>query len=292
MKTIAVLGTGIMGAPIARNLAKAGFNVNAWNRTPGKCAALASEGVCASTDAREAVRGVDCVIVMLSTGAIVDDVLFGTDGGGDSVVSAMPAGIPVVVMSSIPVATARDQAKRMAALGHPYVDAPVSGGERGAIAGTLTLMAGGDAADVALVEEFLKPLGPLTHVGPCGCGQLAKLANQVIVGITIGAVAEALLLVEAGGGDPAAARNAWMGGFADSTILKQHGERMIQRNFEAGAHAHVQLKDLRTATELARTRGLELPLSACVQQLYEAMCAHGLSSLDHSGLFVELQKQR
>jgi 2-hydroxy-3-oxopropionate reductase len=182
-----------MGAPIVRNLALAGLHVNAWNRTAEKAAALVSSGVRVFSDPREAVSDADLVIVMLSTGVVIEEVLFGASGASDTVASRLPAGIPVVVMSSIPVSVARDHAQRLHALGHAYVDAPVSGGQRGAIGGTLTIMAGGEAATIARVQEYLRPLGRLTHVGPCGSGQLAKLANQVIVGITIAAVAEALL---------------------------------------------------------------------------------------------------
>lgn len=276
---------------MACNLALAGLNVNAWNRTASRCAALGTKGVRAFEDSREAVRTADCVIVMLSTGAVVEQVLFGVDGSNHSVASSIPPGVPVVVMSSIPVSAARDQAQRLARLGHPYVDAPVSGGERGAVSGTLTIMAGGDGDAVASVEEFLRPLGRLTRVGPCGCGQLAKLANQIIVGITIGAVAEALLLVETGGGDPEAVRGALTGGFADSTVLRQHGERMIQRNFQPGAHARVQLKDLRAANELAHEVGMKLSIASLAEQLFADMCSNGRDSLDHSGLFLEIQER-
>ncbi|MEI6458176.1 MAG: NAD(P)-dependent oxidoreductase [Pseudomonadota bacterium] len=291
MRTVTVLGTGIMGAPIVRNLALAGLHVNAWNRTAEKAAALVSSGVRVFSDPREAVSDADLVIVMLSTGVVIEEVLFGASGASDTVASRLPAGIPVVVMSSIPVSVARDHAQRLHALGHAYVDAPVSGGQRGAIGGTLTIMAGGEAATIARVQEYLRPLGRLTHVGPCGSGQLAKLANQVIVGITIAAVAEALLLVEAGGADPHRVCEALIGGFADSTILRQHGERMVNGNFVPGAYAHLQLKDMRTALALAADLGVEIPTSALVGTLYEDMCGNGLEGLDHSGLFVELKRR-
>jgi len=291
MRTVALLGTGIMGGPMAKNLASAGLNVNAWNRSAEKSAALVSSGVRPFADPREAVSNADLLIVMLSTGVVIEEVLFGASAFGDTVASRLPAGIPVVVMSSIPVSVARDHARRLHALGHAYVDAPVSGGERGAIAGTLTIMAGGEVETIARVQDYLRPLGRLTHVGPCGSGQLAKLANQLIVGITIAAVAEALLLVEAGGADPQSVREALIGGFADSTILRQHGERMVNGNFVPGAHAHVQLKDMRTALDLATDLGIGLPTSALVGTLYADMCGNGLEGLDHSGLFVELKRR-
>jgi 2-hydroxy-3-oxopropionate reductase len=170
-----------------------------------------------------------------------------------------------------------------------YVDAPVSGGEKGAIEASLTIMAGGDSQIVDKANEILSTMGRVTRVGPVGCGQLAKLANQTIVGITIDAVAEALLLAEAGGANPGAVREALMGGFADSTILRQHGERMIAGNFEPGAKSEVQLKDLRTSRELAESLGLDLPVLRLTESLYQAMCDEGRSELDHSGLFVHLR---
>ena len=173
-----------------------------------------------------------------------------------------------------------------------YIDAPVSGGERGAIEANLTIMAGGAATAVARVGDVLACMGRVTRVGPVGCGQLAKLANQTIVGITIDAVAEALLLAKAGGADPAAVRDALLGGFADSTILRQHGERMLTGNFEPGAKSVVQLKDLRTSRKLAHKLGLDLPVLRLTESLYQEMCDDGRSELDHSGLYLHLADRR
>jgi len=285
---IAFLGTGIMGAPMARNLACAGHEVVAWNRSPEKAESLRQDGIHLAATAEAAVTGADAVILMLSTGPVCDEVLFG-DVMNPGVAGALRRGATVVVMSSIPVETARRQAGRLAALGIGYVDAPVSGGERGAIAATLSIMAGGAREQVEALRPVLEKLGRLTHVGPAGSGQLAKLANQLIVGVTIGAVAEALVLAEAGGADPAAVREALLGGFADSTILKQHGERMLGRSFTPGARAEVQLKDLRTGRAQAVAAGCDLPFLSLAEQLYERMCAGGRSGLDHSALFLELR---
>ena len=221
---------------------------------------------------------------MLSTGAVVDEVLF-------SVADALEAGSLVIVMSSIPVASARSQAERLKARGIRYVDAPVSGGETGARAASLTIMAGGEVADVEVARQTLSSLGRLTHVGPVGSGQLAKLANQVIVGVTIGAVAEALLLAGSGGADIALVCQALQGGFADSTILRLHGTRMAKGSFEPGGHASTQLKDLATARQLAGQQGLHLPLLALAERLYQSMCERGLGDLDHSALYLELEHQ-
>lgn len=288
MTRIAVFGTGIMGAPIARNLAAAGHDVVVWNRSFDKAEALAGAGITPVRGAREAAQGADAAILMVSTGAVCDALLFGDEG----IAAALPRGATVIVMSSIPVETARAEAQRLADAGIDYVDAPVSGGERGAVAGTLTIMAGGSADVVSKVAGWLVPVGRVTHVGPAGSGQLAKLANQLIVGVTIGAVAEALLLVEAGGGDAEAVHRALQGGFADSTIWRQHGERMIRRDFQPGAHATVQLKDLDTSTRLAGSLGLELPFADLARDLYAAMCEGPRAALDHSALYLELAERR
>jgi 2-hydroxy-3-oxopropionate reductase len=288
---IAFLGTGIMGEPMCAHLLDAGLSVRAWNRTADKLKALAQRGALACATPAEAVRGADFVIVMLSSGPVVDSILFDAEAGGPCLADVIASGAVVVVMSSIPVETARRQAALLAERGIHYIDAPVSGGERGAREATLTLMAGGETAVVEGARSLLEHFGRLTHVGPAGSGQLAKLANQTIVGITIDAVAEALVLAEAGGADPAAVRTALLGGFADSTILKQHGERMITRQFKPGAKAEIQLKDLRTSRELADSLGLDLPLLKRTEALYQDMCDHGDSQLDHSGIYLEIARR-
>jgi 2-hydroxy-3-oxopropionate reductase len=224
---IAFLGIGLMGAPMATNLLKAGFSVTVWNRTPAKAETLAAVGAKVSPSAADAVHDADIVITMLTNGPAVDDVLF----GGGKVAAAIRKGVLVIDMSSIPPAIARDHAKRLAKLGIAHLDAPVSGGTGGAQSGKLVIMAGGPPDDFARAQTVFAPLGKPTLVGGSGAGQLAKLCNQAIVGITIGAVAEALLLAAAGGADPAAVRQALMGGFADSRILQEHGQRMLNRRF-------------------------------------------------------------
>lgn len=280
---IGLIGAGIMGAPMAVNLARAGFEVVAWNRTASKVVALASQGVGVAETAADAAAGADFLIVMVHDGPAVDEVLFER-----GVAQALTPGSTVIVMSSIPVETSRRQAQRLSALGIDYIDAPVSGGERGAVEARLVIMAGGDPASVARAGPVLSRLGAVTHVGPTGAGQLAKLANQVIVGDTIAAVAEALLLVEAGGGDPAAVRAALMGGFAGSRILEEHGMRMVESDFRPGAHAKTQLKDLSTALALADACGLALPTTALVRSQYEELCEGEGAELDHSVLYLKL----
>jgi len=282
------VGTGIMGAPMAINLARNGLSVSAWNRSPEKVIALGQHGIGLETDLASLEPSRRVVILMLSTGPVCDEVLFGKTGQAGLVKALLPGSI-VVVMSSIPVETAKEQARRLAGHGIDYVDAPVSGGELGAKNASLSIMAGGDEDVIARIRPVLEHLGKLTHVGPPGSGQLVKLANQTIVGITIGAVSEALILAEAGGADIAAARDALLGGFADSTILRQHGRRIIDLNFTPGAHAHVQLKDVRTAEALAKNLGLCLPLLAKTRSLYEGMCDTDLKQADHSALYLYLK---
>ncbi|WP_421837045.1 NAD(P)-dependent oxidoreductase [Novosphingobium sp.] len=283
MTAVTLFGTGIMGAPMARNLARTGHRVTVWNRSFAKAAALAQDGLVAIADVAEAARGAEIAILMLTDGPACDALLF--DAG---VAEALAPGSAVVVMSSIPVATSRTQAARLAERGIACVDAPVSGGEKGAIEATLSIMAGGSAEAVARVQPVLEALGRVTHVGPAGSGQLAKLANQLIVGVTIGAVSEAMLLVEAGGGDAAAVHQALMGGFADSTIWRQHGARILERRFAPGGKATVQLKDMRTITAAAAGVGLDLPFAGLAEALYAAMCQGPNAELDHSALFLEL----
>lgn len=283
---IGVLGTGIMGAPMARNLARAGHEVTVWNRTLAKAEALAGPGIAVAPRIADACKGAECLVVMVSNDETAEAVLFGPDAAA----AALAPGAIVVMMSSIGVDTARAQAARLASAGIAYVDAPVSGGERGAIAGTLAIMAGGDAEAIAQVRETLGALGRVTHVGPVGSGQLAKLANQAIVGITIGAVAEALIMAEAGGADPAGVREALLGGFADSTVLRQHGERMIAGSFAPGAHATTQLKDLRNAAAFAEAAGCQLPFTSLAHTLFAEMCEGELAGRDHSALYLHLIK--
>jgi len=254
IKTIALLGTGIMGAPMTRNLATAGFTVRVWNRTRSKAEALGDVAQVCDT-APEAVTGADAVITMLESAAIVTKVLF------DGVAQAASAGTLFIDMSSIQPSVARDLTAALGKLGMHMLDAPVSGGEKGATEATLAIMAGGDTADFTRAQPVFNAMGRATHVGVHGAGQVAKLANQVIVGITIGAVSEALLLAQEGGCDPAAVREALMGGFATSKILDLHGQRMLDRNWVPGGPATVQLKDMNNALEAAAEYGLELPLT-------------------------------
>lgn len=280
---IAFLGIGLMGAPMVHNLLAAGFPLTLWNRTASKCEPFATRAAIAATPS-EAVAGADVVITMLENGDVVESVLV-----EQGAMTALRTGAVLVDMSSVQPSLARRHAALAAEQGAGYLDAPVSGGTRGAEAASLSIMAGGDGEALEQARPVLEALGKVTHIGPVGAGQLAKLANQAIVGVTIGAVSEALLLAARGGADPAAVREALMGGFAGSKILEQHGQRMIDRDFAPGAPARIQLKDLRMILDEARSEGLTLPLAQQAHNGYLSLVANGHADVDHSGLLLELE---
>ncbi|RDE24707.1 NAD(P)-dependent oxidoreductase [Motiliproteus coralliicola] len=283
---IAFIGIGLMGLPMATNLLQAGYPVLVWNRTAAKTLPLQELGAQVCDSVEHAISDADIVITMLETGPVVDQLLYQTKAFQQA-----NAGTLFVDMSSIAPELARQHAEQLQQCQLHYLDAPVSGGTVGAEQASLSIMAGGSAADFERAKPIFEVLGTPHHVGPCGTGQLAKLANQAIVGITIGAVSEALLLAEAGGADPAAVKAALSGGFAASRILELHGQRMIDRDFKPGARARVQLKDMRTIVTEARQQGLQLPLSEQTLTEYQAMIDEGLEELDHSGLFQHLLNQ-
>jgi 2-hydroxy-3-oxopropionate reductase len=280
---IAFLGIGLMGLPMARRLCEAGFETHVWNRTWSKAQPLAAHGAQVHAQAAQAAAGAQIVISMLEHGQITEAVLF-----GQGVAQAMQSGALLLDMSSSKPREARDHAARLTALGLHHIDCPVSGGTVGAEAGSLVMMAGGLPADFERAQPVLKVFGRATHVGPHGAGQLTKLANQMIVGGTIGVVAEALLLASRGGADMAKVREAILGGFADSRILQLHGERMAKRDFAPRGRLSVQLKDMRNAVDCASETGMDAPIVSFFEQLYAQAESHGLGELDHSGLFVEL----
>ncbi|MGV1907792.1 NAD(P)-dependent oxidoreductase [Agrobacterium cavarae] len=284
-RTIAFLGTGLMGGPMTRNLLKAGFTVRVWNRSTEKAQALVEDGAMLAASPAEAAKGANIVITMLSDGNAVGNVLF--DMG---VAKALEKGAIVIDSSSIAPPIARDHSQKLQAMGIAHVDAPVSGGVPGATAGTLAIMAGGDEATVTSLGDIFSAMGRLTYVGPSGAGQLCKLANQQIVAITIGAVAEAMMLVEAGGASREGFRNAIRGGFAESRILELHGERMVKRNFTPGGPSKFQLKDLNGVLATAKDLDLALPLTEEVTRAFDAFVNDGGADKDHSGLLLHLER--
>ena len=284
---VSFLGTGLMGGHMARNILKAGFSLTAWNRTLAKAQALIADGADVPATAAEAIAEADIVITMLSDGPTVHDLLFDQE-----LAAAMKAETLLIDMSSIKPSEARTHAALMRERGLHHLDAPVSGGTKGAEAGSLAIMAGGDEAVFTRAVSVLSAMGRPVRVGPDGSGQLSKLANQTIVAVTIGVVAEAMLLAEKGGADPAAIRDALKGGFADSVILQQHGERMTTSNFEPGGLSRMQLKDINNALEEAGQHELILPLTEQVKTRYTTLIEEmNGADTDHSALYLELLRQ-
>ncbi len=280
---IALLGIGLMGFPMGRRLCDAGHTVHVWNRTLHKAQRLAGAGATVHENPGDAAGNADLVILMLDNGDVVGQVLFEMGAA-----NAMKPDSLLVDMSSIKPAQARDHAARLSEKHIAYLDAPVSGGTIGAENGSLAIMVGGKSVPFERARPILQLFGHPTHVGPTGSGQLAKLANQMIVGGTIGIVAEALLFCERGGADMAKVKEAITGGFADSRVLQVHGQRMIERDFAPRGRMSVQLKDLRNALSTAREIGFEAPITGLFETLYAQGLEHGMADLDQSGLFVEL----
>ena len=286
MANIGFIGLGIMGAPMAVNLIKGGHTLYAYTRgeTP-KSVTEAGARVCA--DSAEVARQADIIITMVPDTPHVEDALFGENG----VAAGLSKGkIVVDVISISPVAT-KDFAKRINALGCEYLDAPVSGGEVGAKAASLTIMVGGSTAAFETVKPLFELMGKnITLVGGNGDGQITKVANQIIVALTIEAVGEALVLAAKAGADPAKVRQALMGGFANSRILEVHGERMVKRTFDPGFRIELHQKDLNLALTTGRQLGVSLPNTATAQELFNACTAHGGAGWDHSAMVRALEK--
>lgn len=281
---IAFLGTGLMGDPMVRNLLTDGFSVDVWNRTAAKAEALVPAGATAHAHAHDAVADSDVVISMLSDGVATAEMLADQD-----LQRALQPGATWIEMASVKPGEARAQAQFLAGLGVSHLDAPVSGGTKGAEGGTLAIMVGGLKDVFESQAAVFSAMGRGVHVGPSGSGQLAKLANQTIVGVTIGAVAEAMLLLERGGADPAAVRDALKGGFADSTILQQHGARMTNKDFVPGGLSKLQVKDLNNALAEAEAAGVSLPMTTDVRDRFAHLVNEmDGADLDHSALYLEL----
>jgi 2-hydroxy-3-oxopropionate reductase len=282
---IGFIGLGVMGAPMAGHLLAAGHQlfVHTRSRVP---VALAEGGATICTQARGVAERADIVFVMVPDTPDVEQVLFAEQG----VAAGLARGKTVVDCSSIdPIAT-RGFAARIAELGCDYLDAPVSGGEVGAKAATLSIMVGGTEQAFARVQPLLALMGKnITHVGAVGDGQVCKVANQIIVALNIAAVAEALVFAGKAGADPARVRQALMGGFASSRVLEVHGERMLKRTFAPGFRISLHQKDLNLALQGARSIGAALPQTAIAAQLMQSCAALGLAQSDHSALVRALE---
>ena len=290
---VGFIGLGIMGAPMALNLLKAGHMmfVQTRSKLPHD---LVEGGATVCTSAEEVAKRADIIITMLPDTPDVQEVLLGERGVAAGLKGAALAsnGQPklVIDMSSISPMATHVMAARIHALGAEHLDAPVSGGEVGAKAASLTIMVGGLAHSFERARPLLETMGKsITHVGGHGDGQITKVANQIIVALNIEAVAEALLFASKAGADPARVRQALMGGFAASRILEVHGERMVKRTFQPGFRIELHQKDLGLALQGAREMGLSLPHTASAAQLMQVCAAHGLAGLDHSALCRSLE---
>ncbi|MBL1405445.1 MAG: NAD(P)-dependent oxidoreductase [Rhizobiales bacterium] len=284
---VAFLGTGLMGSHMARNILKAGFPLKAWNRTRAKAEALTKDGATVCDTAVQAVKDADFVITMLSDGPTVKTLMI-----DDNLIGQMKKNAVFIDMSSIRPNEAREHAEVLVKSDLRILDAPVSGGTKGAENAELAIMAGGDEATFKDAFSVLEAMGRPVRVGNAGTGQLSKLANQAIVAVTIGVVAEAMFLAEKGGADPAAIRQALKGGFADSIPLQQHGERMTTGNFVPGGPSKFQLKDLNSVLEEAKTYGLKLPLTEQITERFKHFCDNmDGGDKDHSGIYLELLEQ-
>jgi 2-hydroxy-3-oxopropionate reductase len=281
MTTVAFIGLGIMGGPMAANLVKAGFDVTGYNRSPDKVKALVEAGGAGADSVAEAVRGADVIITIVPDSPDVEEVT----GGDDGIFAHAEQGALYIDMSSIRPDVSVRVAQAGRAAGLRVLDAPVSGGEAGAIEGSLSIMVGGEAEDFEAARPVLDALGKtIVHVGPAGSGQTVKAANQLIVAVNIEALAEAVVFLEAYGVDTEAALRVLGGGLAGSTVLDRKGANMLAREFAPGFRLALHNKDLGIVTSAAREAGVVIPLGAAVSQLVAALVARGDGGLDHSGL--------
>jgi len=271
---IGFIGLGIMGRPMAQNLLRGGHQVTVWARRAESMQPLLAAGAVGAASAAEAARGAELVISMVADAPDVAEVM-------RAVASAASPGLVAVDMSTIAPAAARRIGEELAAAGVDFLDAPVSGGEVGAIAGTLSIMAGGSAAAFARALPALQCLGQnIIHVGGSGAGQVTKAANQIVTGMGVLAVAEAMAFASKNGVDRARVREALLGGFASSKILENHGQRMIERNFKPGFKSWMHEKDLDIVMQTAHELGLCLPGAAATAQMFNAMVGSGLGEED------------
>ncbi|PVE98415.1 2-hydroxy-3-oxopropionate reductase [Microbacterium sp. TPD7012] len=283
MTSIAIIGLGIMGLPMAKNLVKAGYEVTGFNRSQEPIDALVEAGGTGATSIADAVKDADVILTMVPDSPDVEGVVRGEDG----VFAHAKPGALWIDNSSIRPDVAKALAEEAIAAGFGAVDAPVSGGEQGAIDGVLSIMVGGAPEHFAAAEPVLNAIGKtIVHVGPAGAGQTVKAANQLIVAVNIQALSEAVVFLEAFGVDTDAALKVLGGGLAGSKVLDQKGQKMLDRDFTPGFRLALHNKDLGIVTAAARSAGVTVPLGAAVAQLVNALVARGDGGLDHSGLFT------
>jgi len=285
MKKIGFIGIGLMGLPMAKNILKSGYKLIAFNRSPNKADLLKEFGAEIAKSLGELVNNSDVIITMLTDDKAVDEVM-----NNQNFVENLKSGKILIDMSSVKPITAKKHANSLKLKDINYLDAPVSGGTIGAEEATLAIMIGGDQNVFNEVKDLLKTMGNPTLVGPVGSGQVSKLANQIIVGLTIGAVAEAVTLCEKAGADPIKMISALSGGWADSKVLQTHGKRMINKDFTPKGKTSTHLKDMNNILECANNFNTHLPISNLVKEMYKNLVENGCGNDDHSSLYKEIER--
>lgn len=284
---VGFVGLGIMGRPMALNLLKSGHEVTVWARRPESMAPLLEAGAQGAANPAAVAAQVDVIFSMVADAPDVREVMLGAQG----VVQGAHPGLIAVDMSTIPPAAARSIAADLAEQGITFLDAPVSGGEVGAIAGTLSIMVGGDPVAFDKVQPLFACMGKsVVYIGESGTGQVAKAANQILTGIGVLAVAEAIAFAKKNGADPSRVREALMGGFAGSKILENHGQRMLDRNFKPGFKSWMHEKDMNIIMQTAHDLGLYLPASAATAQMFKAMVGTGMGEEDSIAILKLLEQ--
>ena len=284
-KNIGFIGIGLMGLPMAKNILKAGYNLKAFNRTKSKAEPLKEYGAKITNTIQDLVKECDIVITMLTEDVSVDDVMNSSD-----FLENLKLKATVIDMSSVKPSTATKHGNNLKIKNINYLDAPVSGGTNGAEEASLAIMVGGDQKVFDKAFDVLKTMGNPTLVGPIGSGQVSKLANQIIVGLTIGAVAEAITLCEKAGADPNKMIKALSGGWADSKILQTHGKRMIEKDFTPKGRTYTHLKDMNNILDCANSYNTHLPISNLVKEMYKTLVENGHGETDHSSLYKEIER--
>jgi 2-hydroxy-3-oxopropionate reductase len=285
MKKIGFIGIGLMGFPMAKNLLKAGYNLKVFNRSQKKAEPLKEFGAEITTSIDDVVKDSDVLITMLTDDTAINDVM-----NSPNFLENLKQGATVIDMSSIKPTTATKYGNNLKSKNIKYLDAPVSGGTIGAEEASLAIMVGGEHDVFNEALDILKAMGNPTLVGPVGSGQVSKLANQIIVGLTIGAVAEAITLCEKAGANPNKMIKALSGGWADSKILQTHGKRMIDKDFTPKGRTSVHLKDMNNILECANSYNTHLPISNLVKEMYKTLVENGHGETDHSSLYKEIER--
>ena len=274
-----------MGLPMAKNILKAGYNLKAFNRSQNKALVLKEFGAEITTSIDEVVKDSDVIITMLTDDMAINEVM-----GSPNFLENLKSSSTVIDMSSVKPTTATKYGNNLKSKNIKYLDAPVSGGTIGAEEASLAIMVGGEQDVFNKAFDVLKTMGNPTLVGPVGSGQVSKLANQIIVGLTIGAVAEAITLCEKAGANPDKMIKALSGGWADSKILQTHGKRMIDKDFTPKGRTSVHLKDMNNILECANSHNTHLPISNLVKEMYKTLVENGHGETDHSSLYKEIER--